>query len=260
MVSTYFLNVQCADTSQGPATAISLKGPQHLPKPLSAASARIQCSGLSASDLTKAQNLASPQSPSALIRKAAVPGDTHSKAGVVSSPSGQQSAVCRRRPADAFQHPPKEKNLGPVPFVPTSSTTAILPKILGPTPLTLASDATVVPSIPAPDTMAVAPRNSGVMPAAPTSGIVAVTPVSPIVSIGVCSDAVLDRFNLGDEVIPRLHMLIGSVCNTHWEQRLREAPWNLDYEQASNLVHVLHKDLGLEKGSGKQVHVYLFRN
>ena len=85
-------------------------------------------------------------------------------------------------------------------------------------------------------------------------------PVSPIVSIGVCSDAVLDRFNLGDKVIPRLCMLIGSVCNTHWERRLREAPWNLDYEQASNLVHALYKDLGLEKGSGKQVRVYLFRN
>ncbi|KIK76927.1 hypothetical protein PAXRUDRAFT_168396, partial [Paxillus rubicundulus Ve08.2h10] len=62
-------------------------------------------------------------------------------------------------------------------------------------------------------------------------------------SIGPNSDAMLDRFNLGDELLPHLHRLLRTVCNTHWEVTLRSPPWNLTYKQASNLVWALCTDL-----------------
>ena len=68
-------------------------------------------------------------------------------------------------------------------------------------------------------------------------------PISPLISIGPNSNAVLDRFNLGDDILPRLYTLIGSACSSRWEAVLRSSPWNLTFEQVSNLSNALLADL-----------------
>ncbi|KAF8545572.1 hypothetical protein OG21DRAFT_1528399, partial [Imleria badia] len=67
----------------------------------------------------------------------------------------------------------------------------------------------------------------------------------PIVSLGPNTDAVLDRFGMSDQVIPRLRELVVTVCSSRWEVMLRNSPWNLDYEQAANLQKALHADFGM---------------
>ena len=64
-----------------------------------------------------------------------------------------------------------------------------------------------------------------------------------LVSIGPNSDAVLDRFNLGDDLLPRLCNLIGTVWSSRWEAVLRSSPWSLSYEEAENLSATLCADL-----------------
>lgn len=56
-----------------------------------------------------------------------------------------------------------------------------------------------------------------------------------LVSLGPNSDVILNRFDLGDHLLPRLHVLVRTVCNGHWKATLRATPWNLTFEQASNL-------------------------
>ncbi|KAI6037393.1 hypothetical protein BKA83DRAFT_4120876 [Pisolithus microcarpus] len=68
-------------------------------------------------------------------------------------------------------------------------------------------------------------------------------PSSLLISIGPNTDAVLDRFSLGDEVLPHLQVLVGTVCSSRWEVVLRAKPWNLTYEQASNLSRALLADI-----------------
>ena len=68
-------------------------------------------------------------------------------------------------------------------------------------------------------------------------------PSSPLISLGPHTDAVLDRFSFGDNVLPRLHILVGTVHSSRWEAILRGTPWNLTYEQASNLSSALLVDL-----------------
>jgi len=75
----------------------------------------------------------------------------------------------------------------------------------------------------------------------------AIGPLLPILSIGSNSDTVLDQFNLGDDILSHLQTLVGSVRNTHGEQRLPDAPWNMNYEQALNLAQVLHQNLTVEQ-------------
>ncbi|KAF8130813.1 hypothetical protein EV363DRAFT_1132527, partial [Boletus edulis] len=68
-------------------------------------------------------------------------------------------------------------------------------------------------------------------------------PAHALISLGPNTDAVLDRFELGDNLLPRLHHLIASVRSSRWEVALRMAPWNLSYEQASNLSRAIAADL-----------------
>ncbi|KAG1737237.1 hypothetical protein EDB19DRAFT_1829663 [Suillus lakei] len=53
-----------------------------------------------------------------------------------------------------------------------------------------------------------------------------------LLSIGPNTDAVLDRFNIGNEVIFKLRELITTVCSSCWEVVLRSPKWDLTYEQA----------------------------
>ncbi|KIK75319.1 hypothetical protein PAXRUDRAFT_36992 [Paxillus rubicundulus Ve08.2h10] len=57
----------------------------------------------------------------------------------------------------------------------------------------------------------------------------------PLISIGPHSDA--------------LHTLIGTVHSSRWEAALRSSPWDLTYEQASNLLWALSADLQAKHGS-----------
>ncbi|KIM58466.1 hypothetical protein SCLCIDRAFT_28011 [Scleroderma citrinum Foug A] len=68
-------------------------------------------------------------------------------------------------------------------------------------------------------------------------------PSSPLISLGPHTDAILDRFSFGDNVLPCLHILVGTVRSSRWEAILRGTPWNLTYEQASNLSSALLADL-----------------
>ncbi|KIK21242.1 hypothetical protein PISMIDRAFT_104345 [Pisolithus microcarpus 441] len=68
-------------------------------------------------------------------------------------------------------------------------------------------------------------------------------PGSPLISVGPNTDAVLDRFGLGDDLLPRLHVLVRTVRSSRWEVVLRAAPWSLTYEQASNLSRALLADI-----------------
>ncbi|KAN0087912.1 hypothetical protein V8E55_006533 [Tylopilus felleus] len=65
----------------------------------------------------------------------------------------------------------------------------------------------------------------------------------PLTSLGANTDAVIDHFDLGDKLLPRLQVFIRTVHSSHWEAVLRVAPWNLTYEQASHLARVLAMDL-----------------
>ena len=67
-----------------------------------------------------------------------------------------------------------------------------------------------------------------------------------LISIGPNSDAVLDRFNLGDDLLPRLHTLVRTARSSRWETVLISSPWNLTPEQALHLSRALSADL---KGS-----------
>lgn len=67
----------------------------------------------------------------------------------------------------------------------------------------------------------------------------------PLVSIGPHTDTILDWFELGDEILPKLHTLIATVRNTCWEENMCSPKMGLNYEQASKLNWALHADLQL---------------
>jgi hypothetical protein len=66
---------------------------------------------------------------------------------------------------------------------------------------------------------------------------------APLLSINPNTDAVLDHFKIGDEVILKLHDLIVTMHSSHWEVVLRSPKLDLTYEQAVNLIKALHVDL-----------------
>ncbi|KAG1855813.1 hypothetical protein C8R48DRAFT_675149 [Suillus tomentosus] len=68
----------------------------------------------------------------------------------------------------------------------------------------------------------------------------------PIISIGPHTDAVLDHFKMGDDVIPKLRELMSTVRSSRWEVILRSQKWDFTFEQAANLVKTLNTDLRLQ--------------
>lgn len=74
---------------------------------------------------------------------------------------------------------------------------------------------------------------------------------SPIISIGPHTDAVLDRFKMGDEVIPKLRELMATVRSSRWETVLRSPKWAFTFEQAANLARALDADLQLQTVNSK---------
>jgi hypothetical protein len=66
---------------------------------------------------------------------------------------------------------------------------------------------------------------------------------SPLISIGPHTDAMLDRFKMGDVVLLRLHELVGSVRSSRWEAVLRSSEFGLTYDEASTLTSALLMDI-----------------
>ncbi|KAG1843380.1 hypothetical protein DFJ58DRAFT_731671 [Suillus subalutaceus] len=77
----------------------------------------------------------------------------------------------------------------------------------------------------------------------PEFGCDAINFSPPLISIGPNTDAALDRFKLGDELLPKLRVLVGTVRSSRWELVLRSQKWDLNYEQASILANALLADL-----------------
>ncbi|KAG1844313.1 hypothetical protein DFJ58DRAFT_731230 [Suillus subalutaceus] len=77
----------------------------------------------------------------------------------------------------------------------------------------------------------------------PEFGYNAINFSPPLISIGPNTDAALDRFKLGDELLPKLRVLVGTVQSSRWELVLRSQKWDLSYEQASILANALLADL-----------------
>ncbi|KAG2744245.1 hypothetical protein P692DRAFT_20877839 [Suillus brevipes Sb2] len=65
----------------------------------------------------------------------------------------------------------------------------------------------------------------------------------PLIGIGPNTDAVIDRFKMGDQTILKLRELITTMRSSRWEAILRSPKWDSTYEQASNLMAALHADL-----------------
>jgi hypothetical protein len=65
----------------------------------------------------------------------------------------------------------------------------------------------------------------------------------PLISIGPNTDAALDWIKLGDEVLPKLRVLVQTVRSSRWEAVFRSPKWDLSYEHASILSRALLADL-----------------
>ncbi|KAG2744798.1 hypothetical protein P692DRAFT_20743077 [Suillus brevipes Sb2] len=66
---------------------------------------------------------------------------------------------------------------------------------------------------------------------------------TPLISIGPNTDVALDQLKMGDENLPRLRSLVGSVRSSRWEAVLRSPAWDLTYDKASILSDALLADL-----------------
>jgi hypothetical protein len=64
-----------------------------------------------------------------------------------------------------------------------------------------------------------------------------------IISLGLHTDAALDRFHLEDSLIPQLRVLVTTVRSSKWEAELRQSVWGLTFEQAFTLANALKADI-----------------
>lgn len=67
----------------------------------------------------------------------------------------------------------------------------------------------------------------------------------PLISIGPHTDAILDRFKLGDKTLLKLHILMTTIHSSQWEENLCSPRWDLNYEKVSKLNWALPADLKL---------------
>jgi hypothetical protein len=68
-----------------------------------------------------------------------------------------------------------------------------------------------------------------------------------IITFGPETDAILDRFLLGDALLLRLRVLTTTVRSSCWEAVLRGDDWGLTYEQAANLSWAILADIKNQK-------------
>ena len=191
------------DSSSGPAESINLNGPNHLPAFASPVKSRIQCTALSADAKPDTSNNMRHLSPSAAIRESAM-----------------------LTPGVQKMHPPNTATSVDQPSSPASVCQCSIRQCRPADAFLYTVKEKIAKSIP----LVTAPSD------AQAQG-------PPLISLGPNTDAILDRFSLGDDLLPRLHTLVGTIRSSHWEAVLRAAPWNLTYEQASNLSNALSADL-----------------
>lgn len=206
---------------------INAKGPRYLPPPLSATGCHIQCSSIPQTDFE--ENVTNP-SPK-----------------VACDPSTPSAAICR---VAELATPKKIADLKKVVATPTSLQLTILE---------LKKMATTFPS-PPPAKMFCCwhPADVGINQENILSLIASILLVlskdtmtfdPTLLSLGPHSDAVVDCFKLGDEFLPKMWELVSSVWSSKWEQTLRSSPYNLTYEQASNLTCAMQADIQSTQGS-----------
>ena len=65
----------------------------------------------------------------------------------------------------------------------------------------------------------------------------------PLISIGPFLDAVLNRLKMEDQTLLRLHLLLGTVRSSRWENILASQEWGLHPAQASAPATALLKDV-----------------
>ena len=69
-----------------------------------------------------------------------------------------------------------------------------------------------------------------------------------IISIGALTDKILRKFNLPDNVIPRLRVLTQKHKSSDWQFILRGTEWGFTYEQAVNIAEAMKHDITGEGG------------
>jgi len=184
---------------------INLSGPPHLPAPSVATGACIQCSGYPKEAFKRVLSFGS-KTPSSLPASAAI---RHATAPV----SMAQAPVSNSHPmAQAASPAPVSTAQAPVSnFRPTAQAASPHAQVLRrcPAEAFIANWSSVI----------LEPVISG----------------PPLISIGPHTDAVLDRFKLGDETLLKLCILISTIHSSWWEENLRSPRWDLNYEQASKL-------------------------
>lgn len=74
-----------------------------------------------------------------------------------------------------------------------------------------------------------------------------------LISIGPETDAIIDRFGLDDNLVPRLRVLTRHVRSSRWETVLRTPHWGLSYEQSANLAGAMRADICGRRDQDKQV-------
>ena len=83
-------------------------------------------------------------------------------------------------------------------------------------------------------------------------------PSPPLISIGPHSNMALDKFKLGDKLLPCLHILLTTARSSLWEDTLTSSKWKLSREQAVFLTKALLADVGgIPNQSVSNVKVYL---
>ncbi|KAG2149220.1 hypothetical protein DEU56DRAFT_752872 [Suillus clintonianus] len=65
----------------------------------------------------------------------------------------------------------------------------------------------------------------------------------PLISIGPNTDVAMDQIKLGDKILPKLRVLVQTVCSSRWEAVLRSPKWDISYKHASILSQALLVDL-----------------
>lgn len=81
---------------------------------------------------------------------------------------------------------------------------------------------------------------------------------APIISIGLNTDRVLDRFQLDDSLIPHLRVLASTVRSGRWEETLCTPDWGLSYEQAAKLADALLLDFTHSNAATAKVCRHMF--
>ncbi|KAG6905993.1 hypothetical protein DXG01_016435 [Tephrocybe rancida] len=74
-----------------------------------------------------------------------------------------------------------------------------------------------------------------------------------IVSLGPCTDAVIDRFAFKVQEIPKLCRVIQSERSGKWEEKLHAGEFRYSFEQASTMLEALKADLDIERVTAQHI-------